>query len=154
MIRKSCLLIILPQLKRIIFSVCILTSINFKGFSQVEIGSASSILQKTDSIRAVEHLYKRKRTWGAVKIVTFAVVGGITVAKITKDDPGTGQPYSGDADINDFLFIGVSTIMVLNGISETSRYSKKNLKKHVTRYNDGKRLPTSILSKLRMRDFK
>jgi hypothetical protein len=132
--------------------VSALTCLSLDGISQIENAGTATLLQKADSAQAVEHLYKRKRGWGIAKIAISSVFGGIAVAKITEDDPGKGQVSTGP-DLNSFLFIGISTGLLLDGIAQTSRYSKKKLEKQLTRYKAGKRLPASIRSKLRKRDF-
>jgi hypothetical protein len=120
----------------------------------------------SDTARALHNLFQRKRKGGTARAVVFGILGGaslIGTISYKPDNVVINQGSSGSQTIQvgsssppviNYVFIGFSTIMVISGVSQTSKYSSNSLNILLDNYKQGKPLPLAVKSKLKKKDFR
>jgi hypothetical protein len=142
-------------------------------FSQMEIGFIrdNSNMTKTfenakeDTIKALRHLYKRKKNGGTARAIVFGILGASSLVGTLSYQPSYVTINQGSAGSQRFetssppgaaayFFIGFSTVMTITGITQATKYNNTNLENLITDYNQGKTLPQSVKIKLKRKDFR
>jgi hypothetical protein len=123
------------------------------------------VIQPSDTVKALQHLFKRKRNGGAARAIVFGVLGlsslintidyKPTTVTINQGSAGTQTiPIDDSPPVGNYIFIGFSTIMVITGANQAANYSTKNLDALIKDYNKRIHLPLKIKNKLKKKDFK
>ncbi|HEV8512843.1 MAG TPA: hypothetical protein VGQ59_06185 [Cyclobacteriaceae bacterium] len=115
------------------------------------------VIQQSDTTRALQNLFQRKRKGGTTRAVVFGTLGIIslisTTNKQTVNAGGQNVDVSPD-NTGAYLFSGFSIVMMITGIVQTSNYSSEKLEMLLADHNKGTPLPQKIKSKLKQKDFK
>lgn len=122
-------------------------------------------IHREDTIKALEHLYKRKRHGGTARATVFVILGTSSLIGTLSYKPSTVTINQGSAGSQTFqlssgpgaanyIFIAFSTIMTITGITQAKKYSSDNLATVSNGYREGRGIPIEISSKLKRKDFK
>ena len=110
-------------------------------------GQTYNSYTKEDTIRAVNHLFRRKRSGGT----TRGVIGGVFLGATL------GQLASGNSTSNaagNAIYLIVFGGLAASGIVQVSQYSEERLNRIVTEYREQGILPLRIIKKLKKKDFR
>lgn len=98
--------------------------------------------ENTDTLRALNNLYERKRKGGRARGAIFAVIGlGGVIASVANSDP------SGLAGVS------VLALISITGYTQAAKYKPQNLQKVLTDYANTGTLPEQIKKRLKPKDF-
>lgn len=143
-----------------------------KEISEIDVAMASSIpssvdetTHPTDTARALHNLFQRKRKGGTARAVVFGGLGLISLIGTVTYQPTTVNINQGSAGtqtieldsgppVGNYVFVGFSVIMVITGVTQTSKYSAENLNLLLDTYKQGNPLDATIKEKLKKKDFK
>jgi hypothetical protein len=115
------------------------------------------VIQQSDTTRALQNLFQRKRIGGTTRAVVFGTLGVISLISTTKKQTvnAGGQNIDVSSDnTGAYLFSGFGVVMMITGIVQTSNYSFEKLEALLNDYRKGTPLPVKIKSKLKKKDFK
>jgi hypothetical protein len=134
----------------------------FSCFGQYTTPGSGTVLQRADTLRALDHLYRRKHNWGVARALIFGLCGGVALVNTINYKPTTvqlnpNQSVQVDSDLPpaiNYVVIAATTMVAITGVVQAGRFSKTNLQKIKQRYSEGKRLPADIRQSLRRKDFK
>lgn len=143
-----------------------------KAISEIDAAAANSIpssvvetTHPTDTVRALHNLFQRKRRGGTARAVVFGGLGLISLIGTVTYQPTTVNINQGSAGtqtiqldsgppVGNYVFIGFSVIMVITGVTQTSKYSAENLNLLLDTYKQGNPLEAIIKEKLKKKDFR
>jgi hypothetical protein len=117
----------------------------------------TEVIQQSDTTRALQNLFQRKRKGGTARAVVFGSLGIISLISTTKSQstpPGVQNVGEGPNNTGAYIFVGFSAVMVGTGIAQTSNYSSEKLEALLKDHEKGTPLPVKIKSKLKKKDFK
>ncbi len=158
-------------MKAIIFTLILCIAGCWACFAQNDITGVGRISGKTepgtythaDTVRAVKHLYERKRKGGKTRAIVFGILGTVALINALTYEPdyviinqgssGSQRVSSGGPEPAGYILIGFSTIMTITGITQRAKYSYANLHTVLEEYEQG-HLSPQIKSKLKKKDFK
>jgi len=115
------------------------------------------VIQQSDTTRALQNLFQRKRKGGTTRAVVFGALGIVSLISTTKSQTVNAGGQNIDVSPDNtgaYVFVGFSTIMVITGIAQTSNYSSEKLEALLADYRKGTPLPQKIKGKLKAKDFK
>ena len=117
----------------------------------------AEVIQQSDTTRALQNLFQRKRKGGTTRAVVFGALGVISLISTTKSQTVNAGGQNIDVTPDNtgaYLFAGFSTVMCITGIVQTSNYSSEKLEILLADYRKGIPLPQKIKNKLKKKDFK
>jgi hypothetical protein len=119
---------------------------------------------QADTIRAINNLFRRKRTGGKARAIVFSVLGMTSLINTVNYQPTTVTivqsngsqtvPVEDSPPAINYVFIGFSAVMVGTGISQANYFSKTHLESLLKAYENGEHLPAKVKGKLKPKDFK
>gem|GEM_PF-2158284 len=118
----------------------------------------AEVIQQSDTTRALQNLFHRKRKGGATRSIVFGTLGILSLISIAQSQPPP-PPGVQNVDVSvdntgAYLFMGFDIIMVITGVTQTSNYSSEKLEALLNNYRKGNPLPIKIKSKVKGKDFK
>jgi len=139
-------------------------NIQAEKLKQQESNNINVVHQQADTIRALQHLYKRKRLGG---ILRASIGGGIGFGMLINliNDANSTQTIqvsnyqtisiNDSPPASDYILVGSFTVaMVASGSAQRSAYSYEKLDLLLKDYSSGNPLPKKIKLKLKKKDFK
>lgn len=112
----------------------------------------------TDTARALNNMFHRKKIGGVTRAIVFGVLGlGSLIGTISQSGSSStvgGATIDTGPDPANYVFIGVCTVLTITGITQASKYNRGRLTQVVREYNEGKGVPNEFKSKLKTKDFK